>query len=34
LTDLEENLVISTEILKNLDIFFADVELRSCWSNL
>jgi len=21
-------------MLKNLDIFFVDVELRSCWSNL
>jgi len=29
---LEENLVISSKMLmlKNLDIFFADVELRSC----
>ena len=34
MTDLEENLVISSEMLKNLDIFFVDTELKSCWSNL
>jgi len=31
---LEENLVISSEMLNNLDIFFVDIKLRSCCSNL
>jgi len=31
-TDLEENLVVTSKMkmLKNLDIFFVDIELGSC----